>query len=116
MGAEVNILPAAVEACRARGGIVVAQVNAAMPWTYGDGLLSPEDVDYVVEVDEPLLPPHHAEPDDASRRIGELVAGRVGDGATIQLGIGLVPDATLPGLSPAHAGSSCGARCSPTGC
>jgi acyl-CoA hydrolase len=99
MGAEVNILPAAVEACRARGGIVVAQVNAAMPWTYGDGLLAPEDVDYVVEVDEPLLAPHHAEPDDASRRIGALVAGRVGDGATIQLGIGLVPDATLPGLS-----------------
>ena len=65
MGAEVNILPAAVEACRARGGVVVAQVNAAMPWTYGDGLLSPDDVDYVVEVDEPLLPPHHAEPDDA---------------------------------------------------
>ena len=99
MGAEVNILPAAVEACRARGGLVVAQVNAAMPWTYGDGLLSPDEVDYVVDADEPLGHAHHTEPDEASRLIGELVANRVGDGATIQLGIGLVPDATLPGLT-----------------
>ena len=37
MGTEVNVLPAAVEACRARGGLVVAQVNRPMPWTYGDG-------------------------------------------------------------------------------
>ena len=99
MGAEVNILPAAVEACRARGGIVVAQVNAAMPWTYGDGLLAPDDIDYLVDTDEPLGQAHQTQPDDASRLIGELVAERVVDGATIQLGIGLVPDATLPGLT-----------------
>ncbi|MFC6344568.1 acetyl-CoA hydrolase/transferase C-terminal domain-containing protein, partial [Nocardioides hankookensis] len=36
--------------------------------------------------------------DDASARIGELVAGRVGDGSTLQAGIGAVPDATLQGL------------------
>ena len=102
MGAEVNILPAAVEACRARGGIVVAQVNRSMPWTYGDGLLGPDDVDYVLEADQPLGHPHHSEPDDASRQIGELVAARVPDGSTIQLGIGLVPDATLPGLMHRH--------------
>jgi acyl-CoA hydrolase len=99
MGAEVNILPAAVSACRARGGTVVAQVNRHMPWTYGDGLLSPDDIDVLIEADEPLATPHHTVPDDAARRIGELVAARVGDGATLQLGIGLVPDATLPGLA-----------------
>jgi len=99
MGAEVNILAAAVEACRARGGIIVAQVNAAMPWTYGDGLLAPEDLDYVVETDEPLGHAHGTESDEASRLIGGLVADRVVDGSTIQLGIGLVPDATLPGLT-----------------
>lgn len=99
LGTEVNVLPAAIEACRARGGTVVAQVNAAMPWTFGDGLLSPESIDYALEVDEPLAEPHATAPDDAARRIGELVSGRVTDGSTLQLGIGLVPDAALPGLT-----------------
>jgi acyl-CoA hydrolase len=99
LGTEVNVLPAAIEACRARGGIVVAQVNSQMPWTYGDGLLGPEAIDYALEADEPLDEPHSAAPDDAARRIGELVAHRIADGATLQLGIGLVPDATLPGLT-----------------
>ena len=98
MGTEVNVLPAAATACRARGGLVVAQVNPRMPWTYGDGLLSEDDIDLAVEVDEPLLSPQAPAPDDACRRIGELVAARIGDGATLQLGIGMVPDATLPGL------------------
>lgn len=98
MGTEVNVLPAAIEACRARGGLVVAQVNRDMPWTYGDGLLGADDIDLGIEVDEPLISPPHADPDDASCRIGELVAARIGDGVTLQLGIGMVPDATLPGL------------------
>ena len=99
LGTEVNVLPAAIEACRARGGLVIAQVNREMPWTYGDGLLDPDDVDYAFEADEPLDEPDSTAPDDAARRIGELVAARVPDGATLQLGIGAVPDATLPGLS-----------------
>ena len=99
MGTEVNVLPAAVEACRSRGGLVVVQVNRSMPWTYGDGLLTEDDIDLAIEVDEPLQATHSVEPDDASRRIGELVAARVDDGATLQLGIGMVPDATLPGLA-----------------
>jgi acyl-CoA hydrolase len=93
------VLPAAIEACRARGGLVIAQVNSAMPWTYGDGVLDPADVDYAIEADEPLDEPVGKEPDDAARRIGELVAARIPDGATLQLGIGVVPDATLSGLA-----------------
>jgi acyl-CoA hydrolase len=99
MGTEVNVLPSAVAACRARGGLVVAQVNREMPWTYGDGLLTEDDIDLVVEADEPLSSPPATVPDDAAHRIGELVAARVEDGATLQLGIGMVPDATLPGLA-----------------
>jgi acyl-CoA hydrolase len=56
-------------------------------------------VDVCLEVEAALDEPSTAEPDDAARRIGELVAARVGDGATLQLGIGMVPDATLPGLA-----------------
>jgi acyl-CoA hydrolase len=99
LGTEVNVLPAAIEACRARGGLVVAQVNSKMPWTYGDAVLDPTAVDVCLEVEAALDEPSTAEPDDAARRIGELVAARVGDGATLQLGIGMVPDATLPGLA-----------------
>jgi acyl-CoA hydrolase len=108
MGTEVNVLPSAVEACRARGGLVVAQINPAMPYTFGDGEIAMDQFDAVVEADEPLGGPH-APParagslpsaaDEAAGIIGDLVAERVQDGATLQLGIGAVPDATLPGLS-----------------
>jgi acyl-CoA hydrolase len=98
MGLEVNILPAAVEAVRRRGGLVIAQVNPRMPWTYGDGELSTDVIDLGIEVDEPLASPVPRTPGDVQRVIGERVAALVEDGATLQLGIGGVPDATLAGL------------------
>ncbi|HEU0131164.1 MAG TPA: acetyl-CoA hydrolase/transferase C-terminal domain-containing protein [Mycobacteriales bacterium] len=95
MGCEVNVLPAAVEAVRARGGLVVAQVNPRMPYTFGDGELHVDDVDLAVEVDEPLPAPAPREPDECSREIADRVAALVREGATLQMGIGAVPDATL---------------------
>jgi acyl-CoA hydrolase len=99
LGTEVNVLPAAIEACKARGGLVIAQVNAHMPWTYGDGLLGEGAIDLAIEADEPLPAHSPGVVDEAAGQIGELVAARIDDGATLQLGIGMVPDATLPGLS-----------------
>jgi acyl-CoA hydrolase len=100
MGAEVNVLPAAIEACRARGGVVLAQTNPRMPYTFGDGELEVDQLDGIVAADEPLGAAHAGgTPDAAATRIGELVAERVVDGSTLQLGIGDVPNATLPGLS-----------------
>ncbi len=98
LGVEVNVLPAALEAVRRRGGVVVAQVNDHMPWTYGDALVDLDLIDVLVEADEsmPLAPVSVI--DDDSARIGALVAERVRDGATLQAGIGAVPDATLRGL------------------
>jgi acyl-CoA hydrolase len=98
LGTEVNLLPAAIEATKARGGIVVAQANAQMPYTFGDGVLSVDDIDVVLEVDVPLVSPPPLVLDDVSREIGARVADRVLDGSTMQLGIGAVPDATLHGL------------------
>jgi acyl-CoA hydrolase len=98
MGLEVNILPAAVESARRRGGLVIAQVNPRMPWTYGDGELSTDLIDLGIEVDEPLASPAPRTPGDVERLIGDRVAALVEDGATLQLGIGGVPDATLAGL------------------
>ncbi|MEV4482705.1 acetyl-CoA hydrolase/transferase family protein [Micromonospora coxensis] len=99
LGVEVNILPAAIEAARARGALVVAQANRQMPVTYGDAMLPLDAVDLVVEVDEPLPMPAATERDPVSAAIGARVAALVPEQATLQLGIGGVPDATLLALT-----------------
>jgi acyl-CoA hydrolase len=70
-----------------------------MPWTYGDGLLSADDIDYVLEADAALGSPPPTVLDDDARAVGERLAALVPDGATLQMGIGTVPDAALPGLA-----------------
>ncbi len=99
LGLEVNILPAAIEAARRRGGLVIAQVNPKMPYTFGDAELDVDDIDYFVEVDEPLTTHTAGEPDETARLIGDRVASHVPNGATMQLGIGAVPDAVLADLT-----------------
>ena len=99
LGTEVNIMPAAVEAARERGALVIAQVNPQMPYTFGDAQLPVECVDLAIEVDEPLASPTPIPLDEVSLSIGERVAHLVADGSTLQMGIGGVPDATLVGLT-----------------
>ncbi len=98
LGTEVNVLPAAVESARRRNGLVIAQVNDHLPWTYGDAELDLALIDVLVEADEPFSHSALAVVDEESARIGALVAERVPDGATLQAGIGAVPDATMRGL------------------
>jgi acyl-CoA hydrolase len=99
LGTEVNILPAAIEAARARGGLVVAQLNPNMPFTHGDGVLPVDEIDYALEAEEPLRSPAPRALGDTARTIGARVADLVADGATLQLGIGGIPDATLAALT-----------------
>ena len=99
LGVEVNILPAAIESARARGAKVIAQSNDYVPWTLGDAEIDADQIDLFIEADEPLPTAPAPVIDDVSARIGALVAARVGDGATMQAGIGAVPDATLCGLT-----------------
>ncbi len=99
LGTEVNILPAAIEAVRARGGMVVAQVNPRMPYTYGDAVLACDEIDHAIEVDEPLASPAHRPVGEVFGEIGGRVAELVPEGATLQLGIGAVPDAVLATLT-----------------
>ncbi len=95
LGTEVNILPAAIEACHANGGIVVAEFNNAMPYTYGDGELWPCDIDYAISTDRPMAsPPAHA-PTYQEQEIATHVASLIHDGSTLQTGIGTVPDEVL---------------------
>ncbi len=100
LGLEVNTLPAALEACRARGGLVVAVVNHHMPYTRGDALVPLEAVDLAFECDEPLPSPGDPPPlGEDVQIIGHSVARRIPDGATLQMGIGAVPDAALAALT-----------------
>jgi acyl-CoA hydrolase len=95
LGIEVNILPAAIEEVRRRGGLVVAQMNPCMPYTRGDSEIDLDLVDIAIEVDQPLPSPSERDPDDAAMAIGELVASMAVDGGTVQLGIGQLPNAAL---------------------
>ena len=98
LGTEVNVLPAAIESVRARGGLVVAQLNRNMPYTGGDAVLAEDEIDLAIEADAPLSSPAPRVTDDVHRGIAERVAQLVPEAATLQLGIGAVPDAVLGAL------------------
>jgi acyl-CoA hydrolase len=95
LGTEVNILPAAIETVRSRGGIVIAQANKNMPYTYGDAQIYENEIDFLIEIDEPLAEhkPGHGNP--IANAIGEKIAELVKDQSTLQMGIGAIPDAVL---------------------
>jgi acyl-CoA hydrolase len=99
LGIEVNVLPAAIEACRARGGTVIAQANPQMPFTYGDAIVPLSSIDMLFEADEPLSAGSPGVLDDTSREIGARIAARIKDGSTLQMGIGAIPDAVLTALA-----------------
>lgn len=98
LGTEVNILPAAIEAARAHGGIVIAQANKQMPYTYGDAQIYETEIDYLIEVDEPLEVKSETTFAPESLEIGARIAALIEDGSTLQLGIGAIPDSVLSSL------------------
>jgi acyl-CoA hydrolase len=102
LGIEVNIVPAAIEGARRHGGLVVAQVNRCMPYTRGDGEIDCTLVDLAVEIDEELGTHQSVAPSEVMREVGARVAPLVAEQATLQVGIGEVPDATLQFLTGAH--------------
>jgi acyl-CoA hydrolase len=95
LGIEVNILPAAIEQVRRRGGLVIAQMNSCMPYTTGDAEIDLEAIDLAFDLSEPLPSPIDRFGDDAALEIGQRVAALAIDGATLQMGIGQLPDAAL---------------------
>lgn len=98
LGTEVNVLPAAIEAARSRGGLVIVQANSNMPYTFGDAQIYEHEIDYLIEVDEPLAesPKHQASAE--TKVIGERIASLILDGSTLQLGIGGIPNSVLAAL------------------
>jgi 4-hydroxybutyrate CoA-transferase len=74
---------------------VVAQVNDRMPRTYGDSFIHVSDIDSIVEASRPLCELKPIEVTEVHHAIGKNVASLIEDGATLQLGIGGIPDAVL---------------------
>jgi len=73
--------------------VVMLEVNGNLPWTLGDTQIHISEVDYVVENHVPPFELPIAPPEDWERAIGGYIAELVEDGATIQLGIGGIPNA-----------------------
>jgi 4-hydroxybutyrate CoA-transferase len=83
------------KAAASMANVVIAQVNRNMPRVLGDSFIHVRNVTYFVEADEPLMELPRVRMSEAYEEIGRNVAGLVEDGATLQLGIGGIPDAVL---------------------
>lgn len=94
-GAEVSI----TKPCAEAADIVIAQVNANMPRTLGDSFIHATEVDYFVFKDEPLVQLPNKDSTDVEMMIGQHIANLVEDEATLQLGIGGIPNAVLKYLT-----------------
>jgi len=94
LGPSVDISLAAEESAK----FVIAQVNKHIPRTHGDGLIHVNQIDVMVEQDEPLpeAPPRPL--GNTEIAIGRHVAALVEDGACLQMGIGAIPNAVLAAL------------------
>ncbi|MEO8797480.1 MAG: acetyl-CoA hydrolase/transferase C-terminal domain-containing protein [Polyangiaceae bacterium] len=94
LGTSVDVAAAAVEVA----SHVIAQVNPNMPRVHGDGQIHVDRLNAIVKVDDPLIEhePHALSTD--AKAIASNVAGLVPDGATLQVGIGAIPDAVLAAL------------------
>jgi len=91
LGVSIDAAQAAVHTAK----YVIAQMNPNMPRTHGDGLIHVRHINALVEANDPLpeFPPH--ELTETEIAIGRHVAEIVEDGATLQMGIGAIPDAVL---------------------
>ncbi len=95
LGVSVDVARAAVQMSKH----VIAQLNPNMPRTHGDGLIHISHIDSAVVVDDPLLEFPPGEPSAAEISIGRYCAELIEDGATMQMGIGAIPNAVLAALT-----------------
>jgi 4-hydroxybutyrate CoA-transferase len=90
-GVEISVTKPAAQSAR----IVIAEVNAQMPRTLGDAFIHVSKLDYIVPVDYPLNEMRMADTTELSTCIATHIARLIPDGATLQTGIGAIPDAVL---------------------
>lgn len=79
--------------------LVIGQVNSRVPYTYGASELSAGEFDWLVELDGRIPEVNRPQPGPVERQIAEYVVSLISDGATLQFGIGAVPEAIMGLLS-----------------
>ena len=95
LGVSIEATLAAIENAK----IVIAQVNPQMPRTHGDGIIHHTEIDLFVECNEPI--PTHEMPasSEVENKIGDFVASLIEDRSTLQMGVGVIPNAVLSRLT-----------------
>ena len=88
-GVSADLAVSAVECAKT----IIAQVNKAMPYSYGDAVIHVSRLAAAVEVDSPLVEVPTAVPSETERKIGSYIAELIPDGATLQIGVGGIPTA-----------------------
>ncbi|MBQ2027223.1 MAG: acetyl-CoA hydrolase/transferase family protein, partial [Alistipes sp.] len=94
LGTSVDATLAAVECA----DTVIAVINKYVPRAWGDAMIHSSKIDIFVQDDQPLEEAHFSEPNEVETKIGNLCAGLIEDGATLQMGIGAIPNAVLAQL------------------
>ena len=74
---------------------VIAQINSKMPRTHGEGIIHISELDTFVEFEDEIPEVFNPEPTEIENKIGLNVAGLIEDGSTLQMGIGVIPNAVL---------------------
>lgn len=95
LGVSVDITLPAVQNAKK----VVALVNPQVPRTHGDGIIHCRDIDAAVAVDSPIFSSQAKKPNAIEKKIGKHVANLIDDGATLQMGIGGIPNVVLSNLT-----------------
>lgn len=93
-GVEIGTTKPAAEEAR----IIVAEINRQMPRTLGDSFIHVSRLHHIVEVDHPLPEAPQGGSSALHQRVGEIIAEMIPAGATLQTGIGSIPDAVLKNL------------------
>ena len=91
MGVSVDI----VKSAAANASLVIAQVNPRMPRTLGDSFIHAYDIDVLVPGEEPILEIKPPEVTDTTRQIAENLSALIEDGATLEIGLGRIPQALV---------------------
>ena len=94
LGTSVDATLAAVECA----DYVIAVVNKNVPRSFGDAMIPMQKIDLWCEDDTPLMEAHFTAPNEVETAIGKHCAALIEDGATLQMGIGAIPNAVLAQL------------------
>ena len=95
LGVSVDSSLAAIQSAKT----VIAQINPNMPRTHGDAVVHISKIDFGVEVNEPVHEVLYGQPSELELQVGRNVAGIIDDGATLQMGVGAIPNCVLSCLN-----------------